>query len=72
LTTTSTHSANISTLLSNAGAQAASLNTIDANLGTATTNITALFSNAATQALTLSNIAEYQTYANANVSSYTG
>ena len=41
---------------SNATTQAISINTIDANLGTATTNITTLFSNAATQATSINTI----------------
>ena len=40
----------------NAATQATSINSIDANLGTATTNITTLFSNAATQATSINSI----------------
>jgi len=48
------------------------LQTLDANLGTATTNITTLFSNAATQATAINtinaNLGAYQTYANSAIS----
>ncbi len=43
-------------LTSNAAAQAASLNLINANLGTATNNITILFANAATQGANIDNL----------------
>jgi hypothetical protein len=52
----------------NAASQATAINTLDANLGTATTNITTLFSNAATQAGQIdtlnANLGAFQTYAN--------
>jgi hypothetical protein len=48
------------------------IDTINANLGTATTNITTLFSNAATQATSINtinaNIGAYETWANAAIS----
>jgi hypothetical protein len=46
----------LNTLLSNAATQAASINAINANLGTATTNINTLFSNAVTQATSINTI----------------
>ena len=51
----------------NAATQAASIRTLDANLGTATTNITTLFSNAGTQQTQINSLASG---ANANVAAY--
>ena len=60
-------------MFSNAATQATTLNTHDANLGTATTNITTLFSNAGAQATSINNInaniGAFQSYANTNPSS---
>ena len=65
----------ISNLNANAAVQAISINSINANLGTATTNITTLFSNAGVQATGINNLnanlGAYQTWANANFSTST-
>jgi hypothetical protein len=50
------NSSTIINLVANAATQAAAINAIDANLGTATTNIATLFSNAAAQAAAINTI----------------
>lgn len=59
--------ASISSLESNAVAQAQSLATLDANLGTATTNITSLQSNASAQSVEIEDLRANITAANATI-----